>query len=577
MTTINFNLSTTANLVDINNKECALSIRSAHDRLLAQAGVAQAQLSAVVKKYYIPLFLSCDFPMADAHSKSRSKKNPVSHSIWSLVASCLQKKKFVWRSYLDLSQTLSVAIPVVVDKMLISLLGDFNTVEFLVNQHNLPPTVSTDFIDNYILREFSHVSKHYESGLVHLFLFAFFLVNVSINSLDIATETFKVKCQDEPAESSIYAGCLQNIAKFSAVICTKVGPDKSKCLSEVFSGLSEVIRACGIVQATMNNQNKNNRSNRHDDPSLVPHQLSISLWLDFVEKTKIASNNVPETRRLFLEEILCPVDSHAVPSCSESPGVTSSSPLKNEKTVSFNQNEKSLPYLCESESEPYINCISASSNQLLTKDLLPPHVVYFPCNLCDKVRLCADKKLAGLLQKGPADDFGRCPVDIWIRQNVEGLRKHNPFIKHREHVKDCYREKMMQWVKPKGSQKQQDAHPTKTTDLDEKSDPSMNQERNENLDPNEKSYLNEKADPNKKPKVPNKVLPALYTDPRSSEHDDGASKQEREMKKKSNEKKAKEQTDVAMRLLANSEIALRAISLSLSDIPRKYHPKENNN
>jgi hypothetical protein len=424
--------------------------------------------------------------------------------------------------------------------------------------------------------------------LVHLFLFAFFLLNVSINSLENATKTFKVKCQDEPAELSNLAVCLQNIAKCSDLLCKKVGPNKSKYLSMVFSGLTEVIRACGIIQGSTNNQN--NRSNRHEDLSLVPHQLSISQWLAFVEQSMIASNNYSTTGQMYLEEISLSVDNHAIPSCvSDSPGATDSNINKNQKTVSFNKNYKSIPDWGEAKAEPVIMCMAAASNQLLTKDLLPPYAVYFPCNLCDKVRLCGDTNLAHLLQKGTADDNGRRPVDIWIRQNVDGLRKYNPFIKHREHVKDCYREKRMQWVKPKASQKQQDVDPSKKpnqdekacaseqADQDERADPCEKQELNGKVDPSEKPDQIAKADPNKKPKVPNKVLPAFYTDPRSSEHDDGASKQERDQKKKSNEKRVKEQTDVAMRLLANSETALRAISLSLSDIPRKYHPKENKN
>jgi hypothetical protein len=147
---------------------------------------------------------------------------------------------------------------------------------------------------------------------------------------------------------------------------------------------------------------------------------------------------------------------------------------------------------------------------------------------------------------------------------------------------------MMQWVKPKGSQKQQDVDMSKKTFQEEKADEggkepyqgekarlTIKNQTNEKVDPIERLNLNEKAEKNRKPKVPNKVLPAFYTDPRSSEHDDGASREERDKKKKFNEKKTKEQTDVAMRLLANSEMALTAIGLSLADIPRKYHTEEN--
>lgn len=283
---------------------------------------------------------------------------------------------------------------------------------------------------------------------------------------------------------------------------------------------------------------------KENNSAILPHRATINNWMHSIGKLMSAHGQHAGTTAMYLEEIIAsdnncqelpsstPHDAtHPPTSLAKKPALAGTS--CDAKKPAVIPPKKPVPNWVPpkvakpQENDSWFDYCRATSNQLPTKDQLPPNSVYFPCNECDKVRVCHDSTLAKSFIVGDPDEFGRRPVEINIRQKVPGLRQYNPFIKHREHVKDCAR-KRKGWVKTNGK-----------SDKD-------------------------------KPKVPNKDLPSFYTDTRTAEDDEGATKEERQVRKKQNEKLVKQKIDDIMFLLAENPRCVESLGLTMSDIPQRY-------
>jgi hypothetical protein len=549
---------TTASLHLSDNNDAA-SIRRAHNSFISLCGAAPQKVKTLIERRYLPSFVFFELPVvAKTVRGNNGKKTPLSESIVTLVSSANKKKKFEVRAMLDLAIRLAVVVPVIISKILTSIIADAKEVEAHISNHHLSPGLLFCYMDHYALREVRCISHHHLAGLSHLLELASYLLDTKasdfrencVSFLSLAKKTSSVTAYQQQDPVSIIHDA---VGFFSG----RVSPNVLPHCSHLFDDVSALVSKCLLVEKLTpagNSSCSKLPCDKENNTSIIPHRATINSWMHAVGNLVSVCGQLAYAPTMYLEEILVSdTNRQEIPvsdmNCQESfssiqcnvthpPTPSAKKPaLAGTRCDAKKQDvippKKPVPNWVPpkaakpEENDIWFNYCRATSNQLPTKDQIPPNSVYFPCNACDKVRVCQDSALAKSFILGDPDDYGRRPVEITIRQKVPGLRQYNPFIKHREHVKDCAR-KRTGWVKIKGK-----------SDKD-------------------------------KPKVPNKDLPSFYTDTRSAEDDEGATKEERQMKKKQNEKLVKQRIDEIMFLLAENPRCVELLGLTMSDIPQRY-------
>ena len=536
----------------------ATAIRSAHDNIVSLSSAASQNVQALIEKRFLPSFLFSETPVAPIPARgSNAKKTPLAESVASFVSSTIKKKKFEVRAMLDLAIRLAVVVPDIVSKILSSITADAKELEAQISNHHLSSSLLVCYAEQFALREVRFISHLHLSGLSHLLELASYLLDNNTRDFPCNRAYFldvsKKAAPSLHAHQQNYISVIRDASKFFSDSVSR--HTQPHCL-QLFEDLSFLVNKCFLIEKMTSTTNVGGKlpSDKENNDAILPHRAIVNTWMDSVANiTAVCAPHV-DAPTMFLEEILVsnsqiqesppsiPHDVSCSPTLATRKPALAGSFDSDAKQLAVDSTKKLVPNWVPpkaaqkpQENDSWFNYCRATSNQLLTKDQLPPNSIYFPCNWCDKVRVCHDSTLAGSFTVGDPDEYGRRPVEITVRQKVPGLRQYNPFIKHREHVKDCTRINMMGWVKTKG-----------------------------------------KADKDK-PKVPNKDLPSFYTDTRSAEDDEGATKEERQMKKKQNEKLVKQKTDEIMFLLAQNPQCVESLGLTMSDIPQRYLNKAPHN